>query len=251
MIFATDLDNTMIFSHRLTNGFEDEVHCVECYNGKPITYMTNSSIAKLNGISQKINVIPITTRSLAQFQRIELFSDLPLVVVANGGTILQNGEVHKEWENYIEGILKKYDFDYVIKVFSTLPGLSLNPKLVDGKFVFAKSDNPDLCKQFLESNLDTKIWQLSFQREKMYAIPAEITKGTALRFICEHIIPDNDLVVSAGDSNLDIPMLEYSDYGLIPSDCNLSNSEHTDFIKVGKGIYASDAILDKVISFLT
>lgn len=248
MLFATDLDNTMIFSNRRIVGSKCDVHCVEYYNGLPITYMTHSSIAKLNNIVRRINVVPITTRSLAQFNRIQFFSELPLAVVANGGTILQNGKVYKEWEHHINGILKKYDFEYVLEIFSTLPGLSLKPKLVDGKFVFAKSNDADLCRHILQSKLDTKIWQLSFQRKKIYAIPMEITKGNALRFICEHIVPDNLLVVSAGDSNLDISMLEYSDYAIIPSDCSLSLPEHKNLIKLGNGVYTSDAILDFVFT---
>ena len=64
MIFATDLDNTMIFSNRRIVGFEDEVRCVEYYKGRPLTFMTHSSIAKLEDLVRKIDVVPITTRSL-------------------------------------------------------------------------------------------------------------------------------------------------------------------------------------------
>ncbi|MBE5812936.1 MAG: hypothetical protein E7314_04705 [Clostridiales bacterium] len=243
MIFATDLDNTMIFSHRLIHGAESQVQCVEYYNGKPLTYMTHTSIAKLNSITQKINVIPITTRSIAQFHRIEIFSKLPIVVVDNGGTIFQKGVAHKDWENHISGILKNYNFDDVLKIFSTLPGLTLSPRLVDGKFVFAKSDETDLCKQILQSKLNTKIWQISFQGKKIYAIPTDISKGNALKFINEQLLNNNDPVISAGDSNLDLSMLEYSDYSIVPCDCSLSSPK---FIRLGNGIQTSDEILDFV-----
>ena len=251
MIFATDLDNTMIFSHRVVNGFENDVCCVEYYNGKPITYMTPTSIEKLKNLMSKIYLIPITTRSVSQFERIEFFPSAEFAVVDNGGTILHNGVPHQGWEDYISNILKKYDFENVIKVFSKLPNLTLQPRLVDGKFVFAKSDNIDLCKQILQTKLNTKIWQLSFQGSKIYAIPMEITKGNALKFINNNLIKDK-LVVSAGDSNLDISMLEYSDISIIPNNCSLSNSEHFNpkFLKIGNGVSTSDEILDFVTNLM-
>lgn len=245
MIFATDLDNTMIFSYKRIGGYENDVYCVEYFNGKPLTYMTHTSIEKLKSLMQKIHVIPITTRTLAQFNRIELFSSTPYAVVDNGGTILQNGMVHKDWEKYINSILQNYNLENVLNVFSKLPGLTLQPRLVDGKFVFAKSDNIELCKQILNNELDTKIWQLSFQHNKLYAIPMEITKGNALKFISENLICDN-LVVSSGDSNLDLSMLEYSNIAIIPSDCSLALLEQSTFVKTGSGIFSSDAILDFV-----
>lgn len=250
MIFATDLDNTMIFSNRRILGLEKEVQCVEFLEGRPITYMTHSCLAKLAQLIRGITVIPVTTRSLKQFQRIQIFCELPLAVVDNGGTILQNGKPHVGWENHIKRILEKYDLNHVLEIFSTLPSLSSSPRIVDGKYIFAKSDEPDLCKQILERSLDTKYWKISVQKKKIYAIPAEITKGNALRYICNHIISGNHLVISSGDSNLDISMLDFSDYSLIPSDCDLALSEHTNFIKTGSGIYTSDAILDFVISHI-
>ncbi|MBQ2937910.1 MAG: HAD hydrolase family protein [Clostridia bacterium] len=246
MIFATDLDNTMIFSHRLISGYEDKVYCVEYYNGKAITYMTYTAIEKIKNLMKKIHVIPITTRSISQFERIEIFSSATYAVVANGGTILKNGIIHPEWEQYINGILHKYNFEDVIKVFSNLPNLTLQPKVVDGKFVFAKSDDINSCKQILQNKLDTKIWQLSFQGAKMYAIPMEITKGNALKFINEKIINDKQPVISAGDSNLDLSMLEYSDYSIIPWGCNLSSPKYQNFIELGNSFLSSDAILDFV-----
>ena len=75
----------------------------------------------------------------------------------------------------------------------------------------------------------------------------EITKGNALRFICENLIPNNQPIVSAGDSNLDMSMLDYSNYSIIPSDSSLSALNINGYIKTGEGIYAADAILKLVI----
>ena len=86
-----------------------------------------------------------------------------------------------------------------------------------------------------------------FQGKKVYAIPMEITKGNALRFICENLIPNNQSIISAGDSNLDMSMLDYSNYSIIPSDSSLSALNIDGYIKIGEGIYTADAILKFVI----
>lgn len=248
MIFATDLDNTMIFSHSRVIGLEDELYCVEYYNGKPITYMTHSAIQMLKILMSKVFVIPVTTRSISQFKRVEFFSTTEYAIADNGGVILHKGIVNPKWDNYIQSILMKYDLKDTCNIFSSLPGLISPPKIVDGKFVLAKSDKIDLCEQYLKCRLNTKIWQVSFQGKKVYAIPSEITKGNALKFISESLIHDNHPVVSAGDSNLDISMLDYSSYSIIPKDSKLSVLNTSEFIEIGYGINSADEILKFVIN---
>lgn len=250
MIFATDLDNTMIFSRNRVSGKESQLCCVEYYNGEPITYMTKTSIKTLNILLSESCVIPVTTRSISQFKRIKILGSTEYAVVANGGTILHKGEVQQDWEKNIGKILKKYDLENTRRIFEKLPGLSSIPKIVDKKFLFAKSEEVISCKKYLKDELDTKIWKISFQGKKVYAIPCEITKGNALRFICENLIPNNKPIISAGDSDLDIPMLEYANYGIIPSDSSLSVQKNDEYIKIGKGINTADAILKFVIEIL-
>ena len=102
----------------------------------------------------------------------------------------------------------------------------------------------------MKCKLDTKIWQISFYGKKIYAIPIEITKGNALRFICEHLLPSNQTIISAGDSSLDMSMLNYSDYSIIPNDSNLSNLNINRYIKKGEGVYSADEILKFVETML-
>ncbi len=245
MIFATDLDNTMIFSHRRVLGLEDTLCCVEYYNGKPLTYMTPAAIEMLNFLLSKIYVIPTTSRSISQFKRVEIFGSTEYAIVDNGGTILYKGEPLHDWSNYINKVLESYDLESVFEIFQNLPGLVSTPRIVDQKFLFAKSETTKSCEDFLRIKLDTK-WKVSIQGQKVYAIPMEITKGNALKFICENLVADNQLIISAGDSNLDMSMLDYSNYSFIQSDSNLS-AQVNKYIKTGIGIYAADAILKSVI----
>lgn len=248
LIFATDLDGTMIYSHRVVVGFEDTLHCVEYYDGKPITYMTFPAVQKLEYLLDRIHVIPATTRSISQLKRVEFFSTTKFAIADNGGAILHNGIIDKKWQSHILDILDMYNFEKVLEIFYKLPTLISKPTIVDNCFVFVKAENTMLCKQILEYQLDAKIWQLSFQGKKIYAIPKEISKGNALRYICENLISNFSYVIASGDSHLDISMLEYSDYALIPSDCILASlNKDKKFINVGSGIYSAEQILEFVI----
>lgn len=249
MVFATDLDNTMIFSHRLIGGFEKSTHCVEFYQGNPITYMTYTAIEKLKMLVQKMHVIPVTTRSVSQLNRVEFWSRTEYAIVNNGGTILHHGNPLIEWEQHIQKVLASYDLQAVYKIFSELSGLHSSLRIVDNKFVYARADNVEAYKQLLFQKLNTKTWQISIQGSKIYAIPKEITKGIALKHLCENILCHHQPVIAAGDSNLDISMLEYATYGIIPSDCSLTTLEKNNWLKANGGIYSSDAILDYVASF--
>lgn len=243
MIFATDLDNTMIFSHRLVEGIENQLCCVEYYNQKPLTYMSYGSIEILKKLIEQIIVIPVTTRSFAQFQRVGIFPTCKYAIVDNGGIILENGNINLLWKEHVNEILKDYDLPGTLEFLSRLFGSSLKAKIVDGIFIFAKCDDPNACKKVFECEFSADNWTLSFHRNKVYIIPKRITKGNALKFVCETLIRDNHSVITAGDSDLDLSMLEYASYGIIPSDSVLV-SKNSNFIKVDTKSCLSDKILE-------
>ena len=67
--FCSDLDNTLIYSYRHDIGNEKVL--VETKEGKELSYMTKVSYELLKQVSQKKELIPLTTRSLEQYSRID------------------------------------------------------------------------------------------------------------------------------------------------------------------------------------
>jgi len=247
MIFATDLDNTMIFSYRLIQGIEENnLCCVEYYKGKPLTYMTYSSLNKLKKIMEQVTVIPVTTRSISQFHRVNGFPSCKYSITTNGGVILENGIANPLWDSHINHILKKYDLEATCQFLLNYPNLSLEVKIVDNTFIFGKCTDIDLCKKVLQNEFNSHLWTLSFNGIKFYLIPKDISKGNALKFVCETLIHDSQTIIAAGDSNLDLSMLEYSTYGIIPTNCNLS-AENNGFFEVETNNFLADKILDLII----
>ena len=64
ILIASDLDNTLLVSHR--NRHDGDV-CVELNKGNEQSFMTQRGIELLRQVNQKIGFVPITTRSLEQY----------------------------------------------------------------------------------------------------------------------------------------------------------------------------------------
>jgi hypothetical protein len=69
LIFHADLDNTLIYSYKHDIG-SDTVG-VERYQGRVISYMTGSSYEMLDQIRKRVLFVPVTTRTVEQYERIE------------------------------------------------------------------------------------------------------------------------------------------------------------------------------------
>ena len=100
-IVHTDLDNTLIYSYKHEIGGPKT--CVEIYQGREISFMTETSHRLLGQLCSKpgVLVVPTTTRTLEQYQRIDLGIGVPeYALVCNGGVLLHQGK-----EDPVSGIL--------------------------------------------------------------------------------------------------------------------------------------------------
>ncbi len=93
VLFHTDLDNTMIYSYKHEIGADKR--CAEVYHGREISYITKETYRLLQQIKAKeeqLVMVPTTTRTTEQYQRIHLgIGDLPYALVCNGGVLLAGG----------------------------------------------------------------------------------------------------------------------------------------------------------------
>ena len=106
MIFASDLDRTLIYSNRFLNeeSLTVPIRNVEVYNGREISYMTEKAIALLREIADEMMFIPVTTRTVEQYQRIALFRDEirpTYAITCNGGVVLNDGKIDEHWQDYV------------------------------------------------------------------------------------------------------------------------------------------------------
>ena len=111
MIFASDLDSTLIYSSRHCNLIDEEkLIPVDFYNNCSSSFITKSMQDKLEHINESMLFIPVTTRSKEQYMRIKYFYDIikpKYAVVANGGIILKNGIELKAWSDISSAKIKE------------------------------------------------------------------------------------------------------------------------------------------------
>lgn len=226
MIFATDLDGTIIFSKRMFIDVPADTKLVpvERKGEEEISFMTEKSIWFLKAISQHMTFIPVTTRTLEQYKRIDIFQNdiLPeFAVICNGAEILVRGEPDGEWKVNVERNLKELPVccSEVYNEFSGIMNQSWveSSRLIDDlfwMFIIDKNSIPHVELGAYKQWAGENGWSVSVQGRKLYIIPQCINKWDALQYISNRM---GDMkIVSAGDSLLDYPMLINSDVAFVP-----------------------------------
>ena len=206
----TDLDRTMIFSKRFYDDKLDMVP-VEHKDGNIIAYMTQKA---LSVVKENIsNIIPVTTRSLSEFQRVEPFQNVEWAVVGNGSLILHKGKPLKEWSERIQKLTTPIDneyaylIDWVNKTFED--ELEQKATKVES-FVFAKVKEECLISVYRKvDSLIIPNWQFTIQNKKMYIMPKVVSKESAAKFVISKLKNRGELFF-AGDGILDVEMLNLS-----------------------------------------
>ena len=228
-IFASDLDNTLIYSYKRIFG---NAVCVEIKDEKELSYMTQAAHILLKYINEKILFVPVTTRSLEQYKRLKLLSDTTpkLAIVSNGGILLRDNEIDKDWYNETLNLIENctYELYKAIDILQSDKNVFFEPRMVDKIFAFAKTRDFIKTQKNLLNNIDVSNLNIEQNREKVYVIPKCINKGNALKRLKETL--DSNFIISAGDSSFDIPMKEISDIFIYPkNDKIIINPNNTIF----------------------
>lgn len=216
ILFASDLDNTLIYSYRKIEG---ESICVEEKNGKKLSYMTKECYDLLQKLERDINFVPITTRSLEQYRRIKLLESRNphYALTSNGGILLVNNVIDKKWYLDSKKLIQNAvcEMEIGIELLKTDKNVYFEVKLVDELFVFTKTHDIRASFENLQINLNLDLVTVDMNGEKIYIVPKCLNKGNGLRRLKQRL--NADKVVAAGDSSFDISMLLEADVALIPN----------------------------------
>ena len=103
MVFHSDLDNTMIYSYKHDIG--NEKRCVEIYQGREISYVTDRTHELLRQVQDRVLFVPTTTRTTEQYRRIDLgIGPVRYALTCNGGVLLVDGQEDETW--YLESLVQ-------------------------------------------------------------------------------------------------------------------------------------------------
>ena len=200
ILFACDLDGTLIHSHKKRRA--DDI-CVEIYDGHEQSFISPRELALLKEISSKILFIPVTTRSFSQYRRIFWVNDFkPRYAITTNGAIFLDGEQKTFFRENIAPYASELEFQR--KKYADNENFTIC-RIVDDSFLFLRCrDDVDAEKITFDTNLDVQ-----HTGKKIYLFPPPINKGEALKFLIKKFSPDK--IICAGDSEIDLPMLRLAD----------------------------------------
>lgn len=214
ILFASDLDNTLLFSHRHKM---DSDYCVEWLEEKEQGFITPKTLDLLPLVQKKTRFIPVTSRSVAQYQRIVWpESCVPsYAVVANGGILLVNGEVDLEWSTQMYGLVAPWqrELRMLQDRLSEVPMLK-HWKMVDGVYLYAVCEDSERAQASKKCLAGKTELDIAVSGRKVYFFPPPVNKGAAVNWLKTKFQPEK--TICAGDSVIDGPMLCAADVAIVP-----------------------------------
>lgn len=214
VLFASDLDNTLIFSYKHRK--EEDV-CVEYLDGKEQSFMTPRSIDLLSEVICRSTLVPVTSRSVAQYQRIRI-PGIPAPAYAlttNGAILLKEGEIDCQWQEESFRIIAPW----VEEMKRMLPVLEntaevLRCRIVDEMYLFAACEDASQAQKVQEMFALQTTLSVELTGRKVYFFPPALSKGMALKRLRQRLLADT--VIAAGDSPIDRSMLQEADAAFLP-----------------------------------
>ncbi|MFZ3589686.1 HAD family hydrolase [Bacillus sp. DJP31] len=253
--FASDLDRTLIYSKTMLDLYPSNspYEVVETLDGKEISYISLKTKVALNKLNNEMYFIPVTTRTISQYKRIQLFQNeiIPeYAVTSNGAHILKDGLVVQEWSSFIQEELKAcLSLMEMIKKIEGIPGQRWIKEIrqADSLFIYLIIDR-NLITQIEITELAEWAknlgWQMSLQGRKLYFVPFPINKWKAVKFLCNELKITN--VFTAGDSLLDYEMIINGHNGMAPLHGEVLDHYPTLSKTNSSGIEASEEIVECV-----
>lgn len=227
LIYASDLDQTLIFSRRSMAVPEETlgISVVETHGGRTISFMSDAATAALKALSERIMFVPVTTRTMEQYRRIELFQQhiVPHYAIAsNGGNVLVQGEADEHWRRIVLDRMQRTacSQEEARRLFAPIVSEDWvkEERLCDELFYvyFVERDRiPMEAVQERAKALAALGWELSVQGRKVYIVPSAVNKRDAVAYVRQRH-PEAQLIAS-GDSLLDRSLLESADYAIAPA----------------------------------
>lgn len=242
MYFISDLDKTLIFS-----GYPNE-KCIEKYNERNITFMTQKGFSLLQEVLNNVIFIPCTMRNLHQTNRIDFIHNYnpKYIICTNGCEIYIDGKLDKNWENLVR---EKISIKEILNLQKQVDNLNLN--IIENRSV----NDFFLALKFTTANLDKEIeilrkvipstYNIQQDKYKIFLLNKTIDKSNAIDYLKNNYLLDDKIIV-AGDSKADENMTKLSYVkAYIPKHATFDNEKA---IKTKQeGILATEEILTNIL----
>lgn len=160
------------------------------YQGREISYVTQKTYRLLKQVAKKMLLVPVTTRSVEQYNRIDLgLGVLPYALVCNGGIMLENGKENKRW--YQQSLMSVQSAQAELqKAFNLLEHdrrRIFELRYIRRLFIFTKCVRPQevVCK--LKNQVDLTVVDVLNNNNKIYVVPKTLRKGESIKRLRRYI----------------------------------------------------------------
>lgn len=214
VLFVSDLDNTLLYSIR--HKIEKNI-CIEKKAGKPQGLMSEYTYENLEKICEVAEFVPVTSRSIEQYSRIcwskKQFPQYALVT--NGAILIKDGQIDSKWLEYSKTLIDEYknEMDSLYHFFDR-SGQYKICRMVDGMYLFLYCYDEVQASNCAEEYANKTKLNVMVQGKKLYFLPPVLHKGVAVKRIRE--IVQSQKIIAAGDSTMDISMLNEAEVSLLP-----------------------------------
>ncbi|WP_067695479.1 HAD family hydrolase [Nocardia jejuensis] len=250
----------MIYSRNAFGGVpESSTVCVEHLDGAPLSFMTVLAAESLAALSTPAALVPTTTRTIEQFQRIRLpGAPWRFAITTNGGNILEDGVPDIDWRAGLEAAVhaigvtlaevnaelrSRVDDSFVLKF-----------RVADELFNYLVVDLATLPADFLaewDAWCRPRGWSASQQGRKIYTMPDAVCKSRAVAEVRRRLVDSGELdpaapLLAAGDGALDAEMLRSAHAAIRPRHGELEQLAFTHpnlTVTESSGIRAAEEIL--------
>ncbi|MFD5562086.1 HAD family hydrolase [Kitasatospora griseola] len=238
-LVASDLDRTLVYSNRalaldVPDRLAPRLLSVEVHDGKALSFMTETAAELLAELAAQTPVVPITTRTRTQYERINLPGPTPgwippYAVCSNGGHLLVDGVPDADWQREIRARLDAASapLPEVVEhlALTADPEWTHKRRVADDLFAYLVVERAELPAGWIDDLTAwcaDRGWTVSLQGRKVYAVPAPLSKSAALAEVRRRT--GAETVLAAGDSLLDAELLLTADHGWRPGHGELAET---------------------------
>lgn len=240
LLVAADLDRTLIYSRAAWQipglhpdaAVPDDLVCVEMHEGAPLSYLTRRAGQLLRELRATALLVPVTTRTEAQFERITLPGGASqYAITTNGARLLVDGVADPDWSTLVAdrvaGCCAPLD-EVAARLAAQSPDWMLRVRDAQQAFCYAIIDRqaaPVHALEALRVWCAQRGWTVSVQGRKLYCVPDPLTKTAAVQEVARRA--GSTAIAAAGDSLLDAGMLGAADLAIRPAHGELHEVDWT------------------------
>ncbi|MBR6705891.1 MAG: HAD hydrolase family protein [Clostridia bacterium] len=214
MVFFTDLDNTLVYSHRRIP--PGEVILAEILDGRAQGYMTKNSYDFLKNAA--VRIVPVTLRTPGQYSRLSEAMECigcRQALLCGGGILFRDGEEDTDWteDTRAASAAHLHALREAERYFrSFCPPEKVHG--VEGIMVYAAAEDPEAAAAGVSRAVEGSCLTVYTDSRKVYCLPPEVNKGEGIRRLAARM--GVRFSVAAGDGLPDVPMLEAADLAVMP-----------------------------------